>query len=141
MSEKDKKKNEDTEKPDGEVVRSKLWLGRIHLVLLTALFSVVLWQGSVGGVIWAKRVWIFYSWFAFIMQIMMAFGCANEEIREKIYQTYRDGKHFPGWFDWIVYLYRIGLSVAFGWIWVGIMWTFVGLIDGVERSCSVKKTA
>lgn len=108
----------------------KFKLLKLRLLLCQIGLIVLAWYGTYGGNIYAWRGITFWSWLMLIVVIIL---WGPEKTRERVKQSYKDGKHLPRWVDLIHYFAMVGIFVSHGHILLGIVWTFIGLWDGGMR--------
>ena len=111
------------------------FLRHIRSVLIFTGCFLAVFLYEIYGHQYARNLILFFIWFASIMSmlIFIATNKKNDEdankIREKVFNTYRDGKHLPPLMDKFFYFIVLATLVAYGWIPTAIAWLFIFIID------------
>lgn len=108
------------------------------LSMTLILIGCYIYFGVFERIEWVKNIFIFYTWFTFAARFMLVVVPNDNEGKVKYYSTYKDGKHFPLWFDYILYPTMIVILASQAFWFTAIAWTFTMFFDFSTRELSNK---
>jgi hypothetical protein len=109
----------------------------VFLLTMTLLFiGSCIYFGIFEHVNWVKNIFIFYTWFTFCARFILMVTPNDNPEKIKYYSTYKDGKHFPKWFDSILYPAMVLVIASQEFWFTAIGWTFIMFFDLATRNHS-----
>jgi hypothetical protein len=106
---------------------------------MTLIFiSGSIYYGIFQNINWLQNIFIFYTWFTFFARFVLLVTPEDNDAKIKYYSTYKDGKHFPKWFDMILYPAMIMVIASQAFWFTAIAWTFTMAFDITTRNLSEK---
>lgn len=97
---------------------------------VTIITITVMVLSTKDGQQFASNIFTFLTVLALWSYLTISF---NDEMSEKLKQSYLDGKHHPEWFDILYYSVVVLFCAGNGWWWCAVAWFFVGSTDLVAR--------